>query len=261
MTTDDPWAGARTAARDDVKAALARGARRCPACGHEQESSGRVCDACGADLTARYRKPPKWRTPVLVVAGLALFAAAAYPLVNLLRDDAEVHRERTAQRQAALKRAEIERITRDSKPVRAEGIPLPAGADPLAFRADQVADAEAKITADGQARAAAGTLDGDIKGTECSPYPRTAARRALEVDPEAQRARYDCVAYKSKFDAPEKAGEKRTGLFGFPYWLVIHYPTGDLVWCKVTPRAGEGGSSLASVPVPAPCREPAAAAE
>ena len=137
----------------------------------------------------------------------------------------------------------------------------PRGADPLAFRADQITDAEAKITADGQARAAAGRLDGDVKGTECSPYPRTAARRALEADPQTQRARYDCVAYTSKFEAPEKAGEERTGLFGFPYWLVIDYPTGDLVWCKVTPRAGEGGSSLASVPVPEPCREPAATAD
>jgi predicted nucleic acid-binding Zn ribbon protein len=110
MTTEDPWAGARTAARDDVKAALARGARHCPACGHEQDSSGRFCDACGADLTARYRKPRKYRTAAVVVLGLLLLAAAAYPLVQLLRDDAAIERERTAERQAALEAAEIERL-------------------------------------------------------------------------------------------------------------------------------------------------------
>ena len=259
MTTEDPWAGARTAARDDVKTALARGTRTCPACGAEQETSGRFCGACGADMTARHRKPPRWRTPAIVILGLALFALAAYPLVDLLREDAADERERTAQRQAQLKAAEIERLTEDSRPVRAQGLPLPAGGDPVAFRADQIADAEAKITADGRERAAEGRLDGDIKGAECEPYPRTAARQAIEADPQAERGRYNCTAYTRTFTAPDSEGKERTGLFGFPYWLVIEYEHGDLVWCKVTPRAGEGGQSLASVPVPAPCREPAAA--
>jgi hypothetical protein len=51
-------------------------------------------------------------------------------------------------------------------------------------------------------------------------------------------------------------GKRRLGVFGTPFWVVIDYRTGRLVWCKVTPRAGEGGRSLASVPVPAPCRDP-----
>ena len=259
MTTEDPWSGARTAARDDVRAALARGVRHCPACGAEQESRGRFCDACGADLTARYRKPSKYRTPALVILAVLVFAAAAYPLARLLRDDAAEQRTRTEQREAALERKEIARLTRDARPVRAAGLPVPDGTDPVAHRAAQVTDAQGQITVDAQGRAAAGTLDGDVKGTECYPYPRTAARRALETDPDAARGRYDCVAYTSKFDAPESRGQERTGLFGFPYWLVIDYRAGDLVWCKVTPRAGEGGSSLASVPVPEPCREPAAA--
>src|SRR5829696_6892801 len=88
MTTDDPWTGARTAARDDVKAALARGIRLCPVCGAEQESSGRFCDACGADLTARYRKPRKYRAAALIALAVLVVAAAAYPLVQALRDDA-----------------------------------------------------------------------------------------------------------------------------------------------------------------------------
>ena len=45
-------------------------------------------------------------------------------------------------------------------------------------------------------------------------------------------------------------------MFGDPFWLVIDYERGSLVWCKVTPRAGEGGSVLVTVPVPAPCRDP-----
>jgi len=257
--TDDPWTGARTAAREDVKAALARGVRLCPACGAEQQSSGRFCDACGADLTARYRKPRKYRTAALIALAVLVVAAAAYPLVQALRDDAAGERTRAEQRLAALKQAELARLTRDIRPVRADGLPVPDGADPVAHRAAQVTDAERKIAADGRERAAAGTLDGDVKGAECYPYPRTAARRALERDLAAERGRYDCVAYTSKFDAPESRGQERTGLFGFPYWLVIEYRTGKLVWCKVTPRAGEGGQSLVAIPVPEPCREPGAA--
>jgi hypothetical protein len=257
---EDPWTGARTAARADVKSALARGVRTCPACGAEQETTGRFCDACGADTTARYRKPPKWRTPALIILGLLVFAAAVYPFARLLRDDAAAERERTAQRQAAIEKAEIARLRIDARPVRAEGLKPPENADPVAFRAEQVTDAEAEITADGRRRAAEGSIDRDIKGAECFPYPKTAARAAVENDPQAPRGRYECVAYSRTFEAPAAQGKARTGLFGFPYWLVIDYPTGDLVFCKVTPRAGEGGQSLASVPVPEPCREPAAAA-
>jgi hypothetical protein len=64
------------------------------------------------------------------------------------------------------------------------------------------------------------------------------------------------VAYTSKFDAPGANGQQRTGLFGHPFWLVVDYDRSRLVWCKITPRAGEGGSVLITVPVPAPCRDP-----
>ena len=261
MTTEDPWTGARTAARDDVKAALARGTRTCPACGSEQVASGRFCDHCGADMTVRYRKPPRWRTPVIVVLGLALFALAAYPLVDLLRDDAADERERTAQRQAALKVAEIKRLTEDSKPVRATGLPLPGGADPVAFRAEQIADAEGRITADGAGarrrrparrrhqghRVRAVSAHRGAPGDRGGPAGRARPLQLHRLHPDVH--------------GPGLQGKERTGLFGYPYWLVIEYESGDLVWCKVTPRAGEGGQSLASVPVPAPCREPAAAAD
>ena len=153
QTDDDPWAGARTAARADVKSALARGVRTCPACGAEQRSGGRFCDACGADMTARHRKPPKWRTPALIVLGLLVFTAAVYPLARVLRDDAATERERTAQREAALKAEELARLRVDARPVRAGGLPLPDGADPVAFRARQLTHAEGRIAADGRRRA------------------------------------------------------------------------------------------------------------
>jgi hypothetical protein len=255
---EDPWAAARASQRDDVKAVLAPRRRLCPSCGAPQHGAGRRCARCGADLTARFAR---WRSlRKFVYAGVALLVlagAAAALVVPDTREGASGESARAAKRQAALEAAERARLTRDARPIRASGPPLRAAADPLAHRAVLVRRGERLIAADARKRAAAGTIDGKIKGASCSPYPTVAERRAAEQDPSTARGRYDCVAYTSKFEAPPVNGQKRTGLFGYPYWLVIDYPASKLVWCKVTPRAGEGGRSLAFVPVPEPCRDPA----
>ena len=157
-----------------------------------------------------------------------------------------------------LEAAERERLSarRAARPRRrpaGAGGRRPAGAPRGARRAGRGAD-------HARTRAGAsppGAIDGDIKGAECNPFPDTQERRAAEQDPALATGRYDCVAYTSRFEAPELDGQKRTGLFGYPYWLVVDYEDAELVWCKVTPRAGEGGRSLAAVPVPEPCRDPA----
>ena len=256
---DDPWVSARSAAREDVQAALAPRERRCPACGMVQHGAGRTCTSCGADLTARHakRRPGRGRRFLGLAIALAALTAIAVPVVGSLREDAAAERERAASRQDALEAAERVRLTRDARPVRADGTPRRAGADRLEHRAKLVAESEALIAEDARGRVAAGSIQGDIKGAECEPIPDTEERRAAEQDPASRIGRYDCVAYTSKFEAPElDDGKARTGLFGYPYWLVIAYPQSKLVWCKVTPRAGEGGRSLAVVPVPGPCRDP-----
>jgi len=253
---DDPWAKARAAQRDDVAAVLAPRVRHCPSCGAEQRAAGRLCTNCGADMTARFERG-RSRRPLLFAAVVAvLLAAIALPFIASWRDDAAEERARDAAAQKERIAAEKVRQERDAKPVRAKGLALAAGEDPIAHRERLVAAAQDRITEDARARVAAGTLDGDIKGTECGPYPRTEARRLAEQDPATRLARYDCVAYTSKFDAPGANGKKRTGLFGHPFWLVVDFDTSRMVWCKVTPRAGEGGSVLITVPVPAPCRDP-----
>jgi hypothetical protein len=253
---DDPWAAARASQGDDVRAALAPRERRCPACGTPQSGYGRRCAECGLDLTARYAKGASRRKLIAAAIAALVLIAAAIPFVVSWRDDAAGERERADRRQAALEAAERERLREDARPVRAEGRPAAAGADALEHRAALVAQAEGLIAEDARGRAAAGTIDGDIKGAECTPFPDTQERRGGEQDPALAAGRYDCVAYTSKFEAPELDGQKRTGLFGYPYWLVVHYGDAQLVWCKVTPRAGEGGRSLAAVPVPEPCRDP-----
>ena len=255
----DPWTSARAAAREDVHAALAPRERRCPSCGAVQRGGGRTCASCAADLTAR--RPQRRPESKLLYAGLAvvlvMLTAAVVPVIGSLREDAAAERERAAARQAALEAAERERLIRDARPVRADGPPLRAGTDVLEHRAALVAEGEQLITADARARVAAGSINGDIRGVECDPFPTTAARRAAEQARSLRAGRYDCVAYTAKFEAPEVQGTARTGLFGYPYWLVIDYAGSDIVFCKVTPRAGEGGRTLVSVPVPEPCRDPA----
>lgn len=253
---DDPWARARASQRDDVAAVFAPRERTCPVCGAAQREGGRICTNCGADLTARFERGRSRRPLIFAAVVAAVLAAIALPIIGGLRDDAADERERAAARQQERVAAEKARQERDARPVRAQGPALGADEDPLAHRERLVADAEARITQDARARVAAGTLDGDIKGTECGPYPRTEARRLAERDPATTIARYDCVAYTSKFDAPGADGQERTGLFGHPFWLVVDYDRSRLVWCKVTPRAGEGGSVLITVAVPAPCRDP-----
>jgi hypothetical protein len=256
-SSDDGWESARAATRDDVRAVMAPRERRCPACGHVQRSGGRNCEQCEADLTARVAKPRPWKRIVLVAAAVLVIAAAVFPLVSAMRDDAADERAAAGKRQATLEASERARLRADARPVRARGPAAVAGAGALEHRVALVRFGEGKIAADARGRVAAGRLSGDIKGAACHPYPVTEARRAAERSAATRRGRYDCVAYTSKFEAPPQSGRSRTGYFGTPYWLVIDYRRARLVWCKVTPRAGEGGRSLAFVPVPVPCRDPA----
>jgi hypothetical protein len=253
---DDIWAKARAAQREDVAGIFTPRMRQCPSCGAEQRESGRICTECGADMTARFERGRSRRPLIFAAVVAVVLVAVSLPFISSWRDDAADEREREAQRQQQRIAAEQARQERDARPVRATGPALAAGQDPLAHREQLVSDAERRITEDARARVEAGTLDGDIKGTSCGAYPRTAERRAAETDPATAIARYDCVAYTSKFDAPGAEGQKRTGYFGHPFWLVVDYERSRMVWCKVTPRAGEGGSVLVTVPVPAPCRDP-----
>src|SRR5688500_11301248 len=154
---DDPWAAARAAQRDDVRAVFAPRERVCANCGAAQRGPGGRCEPCGADLTARFerwRSKRKW-----VLAGVAVLALAAIsvPIVGSLRNDAADERERAAARQAALEAAERERLRIDARPVRAEGAPLREGDDPLAHRAALVTRAEGLIAEDARGRVAAGS--------------------------------------------------------------------------------------------------------
>ena len=239
-----------------MQAVFARRERVCPSCGAAQRGPALRCEHCGAELTARVTRWHAWRR--FALAGLAVLAlgAVGVPFIAALRDDAARDRERAAERRNALAAAERTRLIRESRPVRAE-FPSPrAGGDPRRHRARMLRRAEALIAADARKRAAAGTIDADIRGASCTPYPDTTDRRAAERDPDTPAGRYDCVAYTSKLGASAGNGETRTALSGYPYWLVIDYAGSKLTWCKANRHTGEAGSSLATVPLPAPCHDP-----
>ena len=233
-------------------AALAPRERHCPACGAVQRDGGRRCTACGADLTARFGRGGSRRAWLFAAAIAVALAAVSVPVVGALREDAAGERDREAARQRERVAAERVRQERAAVPVRATAPPAPAGTDPVERRAALLRFGEAGITADANRRVAEGTLKGDHKGTRCEVFPETDARRAAERDPATRVGRYDCVAYTSQLEGYTE----NQALFGDPFWLVIDYEKETLVWCKITPRAGEGGSVLVSVPVPRPCRDP-----
>ncbi len=187
-----------------------------------------------------------------LAAAVAIVVAVTAPL----RHDAADEARREAARQAATEAAEIRHLRADAVPHRGTGPSRRAGEDVLAHRRALVDRAEALITRDAQARTRAGTLSGSVAGTDCQPYPGITVRREAEADPSATVGRYECIAFQRQVELPELEGKKRRGVLGYPFWAVIHYKRGAIVWCKVTPRAGEGGRSLASVPVPPPCRDP-----
>jgi hypothetical protein len=254
---EDPWEAARASTRADVASVLAPRERTCPACGHVQVGGARTCAECGADLVARRpRRRWRWRTVVAALIALAVAVTAVAVVTGPTRRGARAEAQRERARLAASEAAEKQRLRLDARAQFGKGPARQAGQTALAHRLVLVGAAERLITADAQARVRSGTLRGPVGGTACEPYPNISVRRDAEADPAARVGRYDCIAYSRRLELPELEGKRRRGFFGYPFWAVIDYRRATIAWCKVTPRAGEGAKSLASVPVPRPCRDP-----
>lgn len=62
----------------------------CPRCGAPAEPGQLLCLECGARLAIEYRRPPSWRLPAGIVAGVVLLAGAALAVALAeIGDDAE----------------------------------------------------------------------------------------------------------------------------------------------------------------------------
>ncbi len=217
----DPWESARGAQKEEVAAIWAgRGAP--------------------PEERARRRRGVPWRFLAVVAVALAVIGVA----ISVLSADGAEDRRDASAAQERLEARERARLIREGKPVFAEG-PAPLGSESeLTYRVRLLAAAEAAITADAIRRTETGEIDRDVKGTRCKPFPYTSTRAAQERDASLARNRYQCIAYNNRFSLSELEGEARTGIIGQPYWLIADYETGKLTFCKLTPKAGEGGKSL-----------------
>jgi type II secretory pathway pseudopilin PulG len=233
----DPWEAARERQREEVKRIFA------------ERQSAPVSDRRREFRLSR-------RNSAIVLAVIAVIGLAAVIVVPNLRSDAAGERATEAAKQRRLVAAERARIIREQRPHFAAGPPRRAGEGALAHRRRLLGAGRAIITRDARARVAAGTIDGPVQGTQCTPFPTTDGRRAQERDPAIVANRYECVAFERKFPLSELEGKARTGVIGAPYWLVVHYRTARLAYCKIQPRAGEGGRTLAFVRVERPCADP-----
>src|SRR3954447_13357114 len=62
----------------------------CPHCGEPAEKDQLVCLHCGGRIALDYRRPPGWKLPTAIVAGVALVAAVAFGwALRELTDDAK----------------------------------------------------------------------------------------------------------------------------------------------------------------------------
>lgn len=213
----------------------------------------------------RGRPPEQRRSPkpsrrvwLAVAAALVVLIAAVAAVVLALRDDAERNERAADAAQRRLEATERARLVREGRPVRANGPARRSGEARLAHRKRIVRAGEGAITRDARSRVRAGTLKGPVRGTECQLFPKTQTRADEEADPSLRRNRYQCFAYARRFALSRLNGKARTGLIGQPYWLIADYETGAMVFCKVTPRGGEGAKLLVEVPVAPACRDPLA---
>jgi hypothetical protein len=234
---DDPWEAARARQREDVQAIFAR-----------REA------APVEDRRREFRLSR--RNTAIVAAVVAALGIATALIVPALRDSAAEVRAKEAAAQAKLVAAEKARIIREQTPHFAAGPPRRPGEPALAHRVRLLDAGAAIITTDARARMKAGTLDGPVAGTECTPFPSTETRRQQEADPSIPANRYECLAYERHFPLSELEGKARTGIIGVPYWLVVDYRKASFAYCRLIPRAGEGGKPLAFVPVQPACSDP-----
>jgi hypothetical protein len=233
----DPWEEARATQREEVKAIFSARA--------------------SAPVTDRRREFRLSRRNSIIVLGvIAAVGLAAAIVVPSLRHSAADQRAADRRAQKRLIARETARIKAVQKPHFATGPSQRPGEGALAHRTRLLAAGRTAITGEARAEMRAGVITGPVAGAECRPTPDTPVRAAQEHDPAIARNRYECVAYERRFALSRLEGKARLGEIGVPYWLVIDYRTGKLAYCQLVPHAGEGGRTLATVPVARPCADP-----
>jgi len=225
--------------------------RICPHCGHQEDSGRERCSACGRSvLVAAPRLQGRRRTAV-ILGGVFAAVVAIGALALVLTSVSSSRDKRLAREDAQLAKVERARLTRIQAPHRGAAVDLRprAGASDAQLRAARAAlraRAEAAITADAQARAKRGELDGPISRTSCGTLLRDP--RAVPDDRVLTKTvgRYDCIAVKR----PIGGGG---GDFGYPFVAALDFKRFTFVWCRNTPAQSERGKALAFVRLDRAC--------
>jgi len=187
--------------------------------------------------------PPSRRTLAIAATVLVVLVAGAAALIVPAIDSSK---ERTAAAQAredAARRAASRRETiREQRPRRLDAAALaPAAGAPdaevVSAREALLRRVETAISDDARARADAGELEGNPRGTQCEPYPKRTDRADWpDQDPGAARGVYDCLVFVRAVPQTET---NIGGQVGYPFRAVLDFDRFTVVWCKTDPVPGE----------------------
>jgi hypothetical protein len=162
--------------------------------------------------------------------------ALAVAMVPTLRDSAR-EQDDALQRARADERAELaRRLEAEQHPVRGRSRSV---APTLAARASLMDELAAAIASDARARVRRGELDGQIRGVECEPFPRTVDGLGADRDLTRRRGGYSCLAITSEFTG---------GVIGHQFRVLVDFETGRYAFCKIAGQSGPSRDQLVTTP-------------
>ena len=187
--------------------------------------------------------PPSARTLAIAAAVLLVVAAGAAALIGPAIDAGKERNAAAQEREVAQRREASRRETiREQRPrtLDAPALLPPAGASDaelVSAREALLRRTETAISDDARARAEAGELEGNPRGTQCEPYPKRSERADWpDRDPAAERGVYDCLVFVRAVPQTET---NIGGQVGYPFRAVLDFERFSATWCKTNPVPGE----------------------
>ena len=187
--------------------------------------------------------PPSGRTLAIAGVVLMLLVAGAAALIVPAIDSSKQRSAAAQAREDAQRRAASRRETiREQRPRTLDfAALLPAAgasdAEVVSARETLLRRVETAISEDARARADAGELEGNPRGTQCEPYPKRSDRADWpDQDPGAARGVYDCLVFVRAVPQTET---NIGGQVGYPFRAVLDFKRFAAAWCKTDPVPGE----------------------
>lgn len=190
------------------------------------------------------------RGAAAVAAGVVVIAAL---VVFVLRPAVDSSKQQDADRRAKQEAAQTARrraTARRDQAARTGAVPALAPAQTVVVRRALVADVERAITADANARFAAGTVDSRTRSTSCDPF---LGGTPAQEDLSKAVGIYDCTALIA-----EITGQGKPGRLGYPFRAVVDFRAASWAFCKVNPIPSEQSlpDPRTIVPLPKVCQAP-----